>query len=165
MVVRWSAPHASRLLPPRKIPGTHFRQRLSRPQGYSAAGRIRSIEKSHDLIGIRTRDLPACSVVPQPTTLPHAPQIKGLTRKSVCQKILSKLHICITDNLINVRWWELSSSYFVVSYTYLNIPRVVHSNNKFHQTNPTRQINYKALTGSHKAISDWEKLIIPLGNK
>jgi hypothetical protein len=32
------------------------------------AGRIRSIEKSNDLIGIRTRDLPACSVVPQPTT-------------------------------------------------------------------------------------------------
>jgi hypothetical protein len=30
---------------------------------------IRSIEKSNDLIGNRTRDLPACSVVPQPTTL------------------------------------------------------------------------------------------------
>jgi hypothetical protein len=32
--------------------------------------RIRSIEKSNDHIGIRTRDLPPCSVVPQPTTLP-----------------------------------------------------------------------------------------------
>jgi hypothetical protein len=30
----------------------------------SAAGRIRSIEKSSDLIGNRTRDLPACSIVP-----------------------------------------------------------------------------------------------------
>jgi hypothetical protein len=56
---------------PRKIPGTHFRQRLSRPQGHSAAGRIRSIEKSSDLIGNRTRDLPACSIVPQPTALPR----------------------------------------------------------------------------------------------
>jgi hypothetical protein len=28
------------------------------------AGRIRSTEKSRDLIGIRTRDLPACSIVP-----------------------------------------------------------------------------------------------------
>jgi hypothetical protein len=28
------------------------------------------LEKSGDLIGIRTRDLPACSVVPQPTRLP-----------------------------------------------------------------------------------------------
>jgi hypothetical protein len=36
------------------------------------AGRIRSIEKSSDLIGTRTRDLPACSIVPQPTMLPCA---------------------------------------------------------------------------------------------
>jgi hypothetical protein len=42
------------------------------PQGHSAAGRIRSTEKSNDLIGNRTRDLPACSIVPQPTTLPRA---------------------------------------------------------------------------------------------
>jgi hypothetical protein len=44
-------------------------KKLSRPQGHSAAGRIRSIEKIH-LIGTRIRDLPACSIVPQPTTLP-----------------------------------------------------------------------------------------------
>jgi hypothetical protein len=42
------------------------------PQGHSAAGRMRSIEKSSDLIGNRTRDLLACSIVPQPTTLPRA---------------------------------------------------------------------------------------------
>jgi hypothetical protein len=30
------------------------------------------LKKSH-LIGTRTRDLPACSIVPQPTTLPRAP--------------------------------------------------------------------------------------------
>jgi hypothetical protein len=35
----------------------------------SAAGRIRSIEKSTSS-GTRTGDLPACSIVPQPTTLP-----------------------------------------------------------------------------------------------
>jgi hypothetical protein len=40
------------------------------------AGRIRSIEKSNDLIENRTRDLPACSVVPEPTTLPRAPSKK-----------------------------------------------------------------------------------------
>jgi hypothetical protein len=54
---------------PRKIPGTRFCWRLSRPQGHSAAGRIRSIEKSNDPIGIRTRDLPACRITPQPITL------------------------------------------------------------------------------------------------
>jgi hypothetical protein len=30
------------------------------------------LKKSNDLIGYRTRDLPACSIVPQPTTLPRA---------------------------------------------------------------------------------------------
>jgi hypothetical protein len=72
MAVRLSALSASRPLPPRKIPGTHSCQTMSRPQGHSAAGRIRSIEKFH-LIGTRTRDLPACSIVPQPTMLPRAP--------------------------------------------------------------------------------------------
>jgi hypothetical protein len=62
---------------PRKIPGSHFYLRLSRAQGHNAAGRIRSIEKSSDLIGFRTRDLPASSIVPQPTTLPRAPSTKN----------------------------------------------------------------------------------------
>jgi hypothetical protein len=35
----------------------------------SAAGRIRSIEKSVGLIGDRTHDLSACSIVPQPTNI------------------------------------------------------------------------------------------------
>jgi hypothetical protein len=62
---------------PRKIPDTHFCSRLSRPQGHNTAGRIRSIEKSNDLIGNGNRDLPACSIVPQPTMLPRAPVIFG----------------------------------------------------------------------------------------
>jgi hypothetical protein len=57
---------------PKNIPGTHFCQRLSRPQGHSAAGKITLTEKLNDLIGNRTRDLPACSIVPQPTTLQRA---------------------------------------------------------------------------------------------
>jgi hypothetical protein len=55
---RWGCqPYAPAALYSRKIPGTHFSYRLSRPQGHSAAGRIRSIEKSGDLIGNRTRCL------------------------------------------------------------------------------------------------------------
>jgi hypothetical protein len=61
---------------PRKIPGPHFCYRLSRPQGHSAAGRISSIKKSSDYIGNRTRDLPACSIVPQLTTLPRTVRIQ-----------------------------------------------------------------------------------------
>jgi hypothetical protein len=37
------------------------------------AGRIRPIEKSSDLIRNRTHNLPACSIVPPPTTLLRAP--------------------------------------------------------------------------------------------
>jgi hypothetical protein len=58
---------------PRNIPDTHFCYRMSRLQGHSAARRMRSFEKSIDLIGNRNRDLLACSTVPQPITLPRAP--------------------------------------------------------------------------------------------
>jgi hypothetical protein len=45
------------------------------------AEKIRSIEKSNDLIRNRTRDLPACSIVPQPTTLPRDPTMGMYTVK------------------------------------------------------------------------------------
>jgi hypothetical protein len=71
---------------PRKIPGTHFCQRLSRPQGHSEAGRIRSVEESNDFNASRTRDLPACSTVPEPTTLPDMnktrPTVQALARRT-----------------------------------------------------------------------------------
>jgi DNA polymerase II small subunit/DNA polymerase delta subunit B len=51
MAVRLSAVRAGRPLPSRKIPGTHFCQRLSRPQKHNAARRIRSTEKYNDVIG------------------------------------------------------------------------------------------------------------------
>jgi hypothetical protein len=41
-----------------------------RPRKYSAAGRIMSLKNSNDTIGNRTRDLPACSAVPQPIAPP-----------------------------------------------------------------------------------------------
>jgi hypothetical protein len=72
-VVRLSALRTGRLYLPGNIPGTHFCLRLSRPQGHSAAGRIMSMKNSNDTIGNRTRDLPTCSVVPQPTAPPRAP--------------------------------------------------------------------------------------------
>jgi hypothetical protein len=55
MAVRLSALRAGRPL----LPGRFL--------GHYASVRIKSIEKSSDLIGNRTRDLPACSIVPQPT--------------------------------------------------------------------------------------------------
>jgi hypothetical protein len=48
-------------LPPGIISGTHSCQRLSQPQGHSAAKRIMSLKNSSDTIGNRTRDLPVCN--------------------------------------------------------------------------------------------------------
>jgi hypothetical protein len=74
MAVRLSALHAGRAtFIGRKIDGTHFCWRLSRPKGHSAA-RSRSIEKSSDLIGSRTRDFSSCALMPQPITLQNVPQ-------------------------------------------------------------------------------------------
>jgi hypothetical protein len=36
-------------------------------------GQLKNHEKSNDLIANRTRDLPTCSIVPQPTKLPRGP--------------------------------------------------------------------------------------------
>jgi hypothetical protein len=40
------------------------------------------LKKIH-LIGTRTRDLPVCSIVPQPTTLPRAPLGKYMELKQM----------------------------------------------------------------------------------
>jgi len=59
--------HTGYLYPPGITPGTHFCQRLDRPQGHSVIGRIMSMENFNYTIGNRTRDLPACSAMRQPT--------------------------------------------------------------------------------------------------
>jgi hypothetical protein len=60
LAVRSSVLLAGRPLPARKIPGSHLCQTLSRPQDHSAAGMVRSIEESNDLMGNRTCDLLGC---------------------------------------------------------------------------------------------------------
>jgi hypothetical protein len=70
-VVMLSNLKAGRLYPTGNIPGTHFRYKLSQPHAHSAAGRFMSMINSGDTIGNRTRDLPACSAVPQPSHRVH----------------------------------------------------------------------------------------------
>jgi hypothetical protein len=53
------------------IPGTHFYLRMSQPHGHSDAGRIVSVK--NPTTGNRTRDLLACSAVPQPTAPQRPP--------------------------------------------------------------------------------------------
>jgi hypothetical protein len=64
-VVRLSALRTVRLYLPENIPGTHSCQRLSQPQGHTAAGRITSMKNSNVTIGNRTHNLPACQCLKQ----------------------------------------------------------------------------------------------------
>jgi hypothetical protein len=64
---RLSALRTGHLYLPGIICGTRFCYRLSRTQGRSAAGRINSMINYNYPIGNRTRDLPACSILPQQT--------------------------------------------------------------------------------------------------
>jgi hypothetical protein len=51
-------------LPPGNTPGTHFCQRLSRPQGHSVTRRIMSLKNPNDTIWNRNRNLLVCSILP-----------------------------------------------------------------------------------------------------
>jgi hypothetical protein len=76
MAVRLSAIRAGRPLSPGRFLIFISVRNWVDPQGHSAAGRIRSIEKSSDLIGEWNPRLLACSVVPQPTTQTGAPNVR-----------------------------------------------------------------------------------------
>ena len=73
-------------LPPGKISGTHFCWRLSRPQGHSAARKIRLTKNLSNPIANRTRDLPVCSAVPQPTEPPRTKSKVVLQSKTGSQR-------------------------------------------------------------------------------
>jgi hypothetical protein len=55
-----------------------------------------SIEKFNDLIGISVRDLPACSIVPQPSTLPRAPA--SYIRSSFISEVLCSSFLRANDH-------------------------------------------------------------------
>ena len=50
------------------------------------------MKNSNDNIGNRTRDLPACSAVPQPTALPRAPAHGSVHRNNILVYNSNKMH-------------------------------------------------------------------------
>jgi hypothetical protein len=81
---------------------------VSRPQDHSAVGRIRSIENCNDLIGNLTHDVPAYSIVPQPTTIPHALRYKGnqkiiFFRSGIKHEILYSIGLIVSTPQFIVR--------------------------------------------------------------
>jgi hypothetical protein len=81
-----------------------------RPQGYNAGGNIRLIKKSSDLIGNRTLDLPASSIMTQATTLQSAP-LKLMYRK--------KKRVCICEIWMNVTVKSRDKLMHVVEFIWL----------------------------------------------
>jgi hypothetical protein len=68
-------------------------------QGHSAAGRMMSMKISSDTMGNRTRELPVCSSVPQPTA-PHF-RINNCKKK----KTAVNIHTFLTSLVITFRLW------------------------------------------------------------
>jgi hypothetical protein len=72
------------------------------------------LKKNNDLIGIRTRYLPACSIVPQPTMLPRAPNVKYNYLYNLINSQLIKKCNCFygtrsfMTTLTNTRHWTIS---------------------------------------------------------
>jgi len=64
---------------------------MSVPQDHGAAERIMSMKNSNDTIGNRTRDLPTCSAVPQPTALPR--ELKYVGYVILRETFIRVLHI------------------------------------------------------------------------
>ena len=93
-------------LPPRKYSWNSFLLEAGQPQGYSAAGSIMSIKISNDIIGNRTRDLPTCSTVPQPTAPPraHVLFLSVFNRFKFSRKIFEK------KKSSNIRFHKILSS-------------------------------------------------------
>jgi hypothetical protein len=73
MAVRLSALRAGRPLPPGKFQEYSWYSFLLEVEATPGLEGLGQLKKSNDLIGIRSRDLPACSIVSQPTTIPRAP--------------------------------------------------------------------------------------------
>jgi hypothetical protein len=70
---RWGCqPYAPAALYP---PGRSWYSFLLEAESVPGLERLGKLNKSNDLIGNRTRDLPACSIVPQPTMPPRAPKV------------------------------------------------------------------------------------------
>jgi len=131
-VVRLSDLDTGCLYPQEIFPVLVSVKRLSRTQGHSAAGRIMSKKNSNDTIGNRNLDLPACSVVPQPTNCTTAypslqlfflsPSIIAICPRTFCNRVWRSLLMacrkyiqwCISYiNLSHIDWvWFLIHEVF-----------------------------------------------------
>jgi hypothetical protein len=106
MVARLYALRAGRLLPPGMFLVLISVRGWVDPRAAVRLEALGQLKKSYDLIGIRTRDLSACSIVYQSITLPRAPSKKRINNVNkiipVLDTILNQLSPVHTVYLCNI---------------------------------------------------------------
>jgi hypothetical protein len=83
MAVRLSVLRAGRHLPPGRFLVLIPLKGCVDPRDIMWLEGLSQLKKSYDLIGYRTRDLPASSIMPQPTTLPRTHCLKSSYHEDV----------------------------------------------------------------------------------
>jgi len=116
-VIRLSALRTGHLYASEDISSNYFSQRLSQPESHSAAGRIMSMKNSNNTNGNRTRDLPACSTVPQPTAPPAAcPQ-----KEPQCHKNSAFSYDIIRGKIRHFMWPSVIPEWQLTNCVYLQV--------------------------------------------
>jgi hypothetical protein len=113
MAVRLSALCAGHPLAPGRYLTLISIRRWVDPRAIVRLEGLGQLKNSNDLIGTRTRDLPACSIVPQPTTLPHAPPgtpiIYLVNQRASEECVLSSILFELYTNKV-LKEWKLTNT-------------------------------------------------------
>jgi hypothetical protein len=125
MEVRLSALRAGRPLLPSRFLVLISDRGWVNPRAIVAAGMITSTEKSNNLIGNWTRDLPACSILPQPTMLLYAHKLICISSKkkwfSLNQIAYNKQDTCIISSQCTTYINRTFSSTKHYIYSWMNV--------------------------------------------
>jgi hypothetical protein len=108
------------------------------------AGRIRSTEKSNDLIWNQTRDFPVCSIVPQPYMLPHAPHYNVHGPNHILQ--INRIPLLGNEGTV-------ASRYVIVSSPWKKRLLIIFERKKEEITGERRKLHMKGLQNVYSLLS------------
>jgi hypothetical protein len=100
MTVRLSALREAALYPPGRFLVLISVRDSVDPRAIVRLEGLGQLKKSNYLIENRTRYLPACSIVPQPTTLPRVPDFMLIGLKLICTSHIVVLGILSPSSLV-----------------------------------------------------------------
>jgi hypothetical protein len=86
-----------------------------------------SMKNSSDTIGNRTRDLPTCSTVPQPTALPRAPLLIVKYNKFFTHKIFLKFTHIYRKQYFIICIYTVNNSVLICTHTHTHTHSLTHT--------------------------------------